>query len=37
LSFDEIFGSRKLESLVLSCGVVYVILRLTVAVQHRDL
>ena len=33
--FAEIFGSRKLDSLGLSCGVVCVILRLAVLVELR--
>ena len=36
MSFGEIVGIRKLESLdYLSCGVVCVILRLAVPVEHR--
>ena len=35
MSFAEIFGSRKLESPVLSCVVVCVILRLSISVEHR--
>ena len=34
MNFAEIFGTRKLESLVVSCGVVCVIL-LAVSVEHR--
>ena len=35
MSFAEIFGIRKLESLGLTCGVVCVILRLAVSVEYR--
>jgi len=33
LSFADVFGSRKLESL--ACGVVCMILRLSVSIEHR--
>jgi len=35
LSFAEIFGTRKLRVPVQSCGVICVILRLAVSVEHR--
>jgi len=34
-SFAEIIGIRKLESPGLSCGVVCMILRLSISVEHR--
>jgi len=34
VNFAEIFGTRKLESLGVSCGVVCVILRSAVLVEH---